>query len=289
MDGLLDELARARAHIEAPPLRAQGGQPGEVRRDHQRPVERARPGGRRRGRRQPGAALRLLRRAAVPRRRGAGHRAGGRGPHPADADPRRLAGRAGARRLRGGPRDADSSPVTARLQMLGERLRETCGARNWTAVARTDAELAPRCGGGLDTSQLSPGERGALQQLRRLHAQVRGDCERELERGCAKPWTDAAAAPGLVRLCGKPGLGHGGASMTMTTTPRAPGAATTAGRRRAEHRRGQARQREGRLGERQQHDRQRGNPRIGQDVREGRGPLSRAWGRRPTRPRPRGP
>jgi hypothetical protein len=74
-----------------------------------------------------------------------------------------------------------SSPVTARLQMLGERLREACGARNWTAVARTDAELATLLG-GLDTTQLSPGERGALQQLRRLHAQVRGDCERELER-----------------------------------------------------------------------------------------------------------
>lgn len=74
-----------------------------------------------------------------------------------------------------------SSPVTARLQMLGERLRDACAARNWSSVARTDAELAQLLG-ALDAAGMSPGERGALQQLRRLHAQVRGECERELER-----------------------------------------------------------------------------------------------------------
>ncbi|WP_067067708.1 hypothetical protein [Roseateles chitosanitabidus] len=74
-----------------------------------------------------------------------------------------------------------SSPITARLQMLGERLRDACASRNWTSVARTDVELAQLLG-TLDASRLSPGERGALQQLRRLHAQVRGECERELDR-----------------------------------------------------------------------------------------------------------
>ncbi|WP_377153211.1 hypothetical protein ACFJIX_17610 [Roseateles sp. UC29_93] len=33
-------------------------------------------------------------------------------------------------------------PITARLQMLGERLRDACAQRNWTALARGDAELA---------------------------------------------------------------------------------------------------------------------------------------------------
>lgn len=72
-------------------------------------------------------------------------------------------------------------PVTARLQMLGERLRDACAARNWTALARTDAELAQLLG-GLDAAALSPGERGALQQLRRLHQQISAECQRELER-----------------------------------------------------------------------------------------------------------
>jgi 50S ribosomal subunit-associated GTPase HflX len=72
-------------------------------------------------------------------------------------------------------------PITTRLQMLGERLRDACAARNWTALARTDAELAQLLG-GLDAGALSPGERGALRQLRRLHQQVSAECQRELER-----------------------------------------------------------------------------------------------------------
>jgi hypothetical protein len=71
--------------------------------------------------------------------------------------------------------------ITARLQMLGERLREACAGRNWQALARSDAELAQLLQ-GLDGSRLSPGERAALQQLQRQHALVRAECERELAR-----------------------------------------------------------------------------------------------------------
>ncbi|OWQ93141.1 hypothetical protein CDN99_01170 [Roseateles aquatilis] len=74
-----------------------------------------------------------------------------------------------------------STPVTARLQMLGERLRDACATRNWTALTRADAELAQLLG-ALDGAALSPGERGALQRLRALHEQVRGECQRELDR-----------------------------------------------------------------------------------------------------------
>ncbi len=72
-------------------------------------------------------------------------------------------------------------PITVRLQTLGERLRDACAQRNWTALARGDAELAQLLG-GLDAGALTPGERTALQQLRRLHQQVGAECQRELER-----------------------------------------------------------------------------------------------------------
>lgn len=72
-------------------------------------------------------------------------------------------------------------PITARLQRLGERLRDACAQRNWTALARTDAELAQLLG-GLAVAALTPGERAALQQLRGLHEQISGECRRELER-----------------------------------------------------------------------------------------------------------
>lgn len=71
--------------------------------------------------------------------------------------------------------------ATTRLQMLGERLREACAARNWPALARGDAELAQLLR-SLDPARLMPGERAALVQLQRLHAQVRQECQRELER-----------------------------------------------------------------------------------------------------------
>ncbi len=79
------------------------------------------------------------------------------------------------------PHTLRAMPVTTRLQRLGERLRDACAARNWTALARTDAELAALLT-GLDVAALSPGERGALQQLRRLHQQISADCQRELDR-----------------------------------------------------------------------------------------------------------
>ncbi|RZI57340.1 MAG: hypothetical protein EOP37_20840 [Rubrivivax sp.] len=71
--------------------------------------------------------------------------------------------------------------VTARLQQLGERLRDACAQRNWIALARSDAELAQVLG-GLDVAALTPIERTALRQLRRLHQQISGECQRELER-----------------------------------------------------------------------------------------------------------
>jgi hypothetical protein len=71
--------------------------------------------------------------------------------------------------------------VTTRLQQLGERLRDACAQRNWIALARSDAELAQVLG-GLDVATLTPIERTALQQLRRLHQQISGECQRELER-----------------------------------------------------------------------------------------------------------
>ncbi|MCH7345276.1 IS110 family transposase [Pelomonas sp. CA6] len=74
-----------------------------------------------------------------------------------------------------------STPLTPRLQMLGERLREAAAARNWQALARSDAELAQLLS-GLNPVRLSPGERGALRQLERLHLQLRQDCARESER-----------------------------------------------------------------------------------------------------------
>ena len=79
------------------------------------------------------------------------------------------------------PQSLRNVPVTARLQMLGERLRDACAQRNWPALARGDAELAQLLG-GLDVATLTPGERAALQQLHRLHQQISGECQRELER-----------------------------------------------------------------------------------------------------------
>ncbi|UXH76896.1 flagellar protein FliT [Roseateles amylovorans] len=68
-----------------------------------------------------------------------------------------------------------------RLQALSDRLRHAGAAHDWSALAQTDAELAQWLG-TLDPVTLSEADRAALQPLRRLHAQVRTECERELDR-----------------------------------------------------------------------------------------------------------
>ncbi|TXI25655.1 MAG: hypothetical protein E6Q67_00455 [Roseateles sp.] len=72
------------------------------------------------------------------------------------------------------------SPLLQGLQGLALRLHQASSAQDWAAVGAADAALADLLR-GLRPEGLATAERGALNNLRLLHTQVRADCERELE------------------------------------------------------------------------------------------------------------
>jgi len=79
------------------------------------------------------------------------------------------------------PETAAAAGATRHVDSLAARVREAVRTRDWTALARVDAEIAERLRGH-DAQRADAGELAAWSELRQAHQAAMRECRYEAQR-----------------------------------------------------------------------------------------------------------